>query len=231
MKKINFIVILLLMNVLAVSAQEVIRLYKGKAPGSEKWNWDEKVITDPATGNHSVLNVSTPTLTVYKPAPANANGSAVIICPGGAFHVLDIDNEGYNVAKILAQKGFTAFVLKYRLLHLNPNNPFAGMADKMKDFKKFESIMDEDVPLAVNDGKAAMDYVKNNAAVYKIDPAKVGIIGFSAGGTVAAGIAYAKEPAVRAAFVAAIYPYLSPFAANQVPADAAPLFIAVAQDD
>jgi acetyl esterase/lipase len=211
--------------------REIISLYKGKGPGSEQWNWEEKILTDPSTGNRTVINVSDPTLAVYRPDPAHTNRGAVIICPGGAFHVLDIDNEGYRVAKILAEKGFTAFVLKYRLLHLDPKNPFAGMGDKMIDFKKLEAVMDVDVPLAINDGKAAMAFVKDHAKNYKIEPSKVGIIGFSAGGTVAAGIAYATNEKERAAFVATLYPYLAPFKGLEVPSGAAPLFIAVAEDD
>ncbi|SDH75121.1 hypothetical protein SAMN05192573_11296 [Mucilaginibacter gossypii] len=152
-----------MMNTVKGYAQEVIKLYNGKAPGSEQWKWEEKTLTDPSTGNRTVINVSDPTLTVYRPNPAHNNGSAVIICPGGAFHVLDMDNEGYRVAKILAEKGFTAFVLKYRILQLDPKDPFAGMEEKMKDFKKFVSVMDADVPLAIGDGKAAMAFVKDHA--------------------------------------------------------------------
>lgn len=81
------------------------------------------------------------------------------------------------------------------------------VAEKAKDFKQFEKIMDQDVPLAIADGNAAMTYIKNNAAKYKIDPAKIGIIGFSAGGTVAAGLAYSTQKGDIPAFAATIYPY------------------------
>jgi dienelactone hydrolase len=99
--------------------QEIIRLWDGPAPGSENWTqketvyeylspiWNEK--------NVALFNVVDPTLTVYMPAPEKATGTAIIVCPGGGFSALSWDNEGPNVAKKLAEKGITAFVLKYRI--------------------------------------------------------------------------------------------------------------------
>src|SRR5258705_12069654 len=100
-------------------AQTVIPLYNGAAPGSETWNWDEKEIkVDIGT---IVSDVTHPSLTVY--VPENPNGTAVIIAPGGAFHVLAFDLEGTEVAKRLNAKGITAFVLKYRVVHEDPAHP------------------------------------------------------------------------------------------------------------
>ena len=90
------------------NAQTVIPLYNGAAPGSETWNWNEKEIK--ADIGTIVMDVSHPSLTAY--LPANPNGTAVIIAPGGAFHALAIDLEGVEVAKALNAKGITAFVLK-----------------------------------------------------------------------------------------------------------------------
>src|SRR5213593_1265048 len=90
------------------NAQTVIPLYNGAAPGSESWNWNEKEIK--ADGGAIVMDVSHPSLTAY--VPANPNGTAVIIAPGGAFHVLAFNHEGTEVAKRLNAKGITAFVLK-----------------------------------------------------------------------------------------------------------------------
>ncbi len=97
-------------------SQEPIHLYKGPAPGSESWDWNEKVAETP--GGRIISDVTEP---VLLPFPAtDPTGAAVVVAPGGAFHVLAIDNEGIQVAKWLNQKGVTVFVLKYRLVHPNP---------------------------------------------------------------------------------------------------------------
>ena len=88
-----------------VHAQQVIRLYEGKAPGSENWNWSEKESPKNGFGTRLVYNVVDPTLTAYLPPTALANGTAVIVAPGGAFHILSIENEGIAVAKWLNAHG------------------------------------------------------------------------------------------------------------------------------
>src|SRR5881392_4453073 len=115
MKKI--LVLLLIISSFAHAQQKVIQLYNGAAPGSEKWNWEEKENNKNMWSTKVVYNVSHPTLTVFTPDASVANGTAVIICPGGAFHALSINSEGSEVAKWLNKKGVTAFVLKYRLVH------------------------------------------------------------------------------------------------------------------
>src|SRR6201982_3865018 len=117
MKKILFSLVLFI--ALSSHAQTVIPLYNGAAPGSENWNWDEKQIK--ADIGTIVMDVSHPSLTAY--VPANPNGTAVVIAPGGAFHVLAFDLEGTEVAKRLIAKGITAFVLKYRVVHDDPAHP------------------------------------------------------------------------------------------------------------
>jgi dienelactone hydrolase len=117
---VNFVFLLVLTLVCSnISAQEVIRLWDGPAPGSENWTqketayeylspiWKEK--------NIALFNVVDPTLTIFLPSPEKANGTAIIVCPGGGFSALSWDNEGPNVAKMLAEKGIVAFVLKYRI--------------------------------------------------------------------------------------------------------------------
>src|SRR3982751_293975 len=84
-------------------------------PGSEKWNWHEQ--SENRNGSRMVRNVVTPTLTLYKPAAGKANGTSVIIAPGGAFRFLMVDYEGVDVARWLTQRGITAFVLRYRVMH------------------------------------------------------------------------------------------------------------------
>src|SRR3954464_3288240 len=83
--------------------QKVIQLYNGAAPGSENWNWDEK-FQDSSKNmfrTNLVYDVSKPTLTVYAPDPSVANGTAIVICPGGGFHLLSINSEGIDVANWL----------------------------------------------------------------------------------------------------------------------------------
>ena len=152
----------------------------------------------------STADVTRPTLTVFKPAPEVKNGTAIVICPGGGFMALSIASEGTDVAKYLAAKGVTAFVLKYRLAHTGEDGTteFGALyADK----QKFGDMMKSEVPLAVADGLAAVTYVRQHAAEWGISPDKVGIIGFSAGGVVAAQVAVRYAPEGRPAFAAPIY--------------------------
>src|SRR6266498_3994689 len=98
-------------------AQDVIPLYTGPAPGSAQENYSEKQYFSDTWHTDVVTNVTKPTLTLFRPASGSANGSAVVICPGGGFMALSISSEGTVVAKWLAARRVTAFVLKYRLMH------------------------------------------------------------------------------------------------------------------
>src|SRR5689334_11346626 len=98
-------------------AQEVIPLYPGVPPGSTEANYAEKAYFSHVWNTDVVTNVTKPTLTVYKPSGGSGNGNAVVVCPGGGFMALSITSEGIDVAKWLAARGMTAFVLKYRLAH------------------------------------------------------------------------------------------------------------------
>src|SRR5258705_3361794 len=91
----------LLLAGVAHTQQKVIRLYDGAAPGSEKWNWDEKENDKNMWNTKVVYNVSHPTLTVFTPDVSIANGTAAIICPGGAFFALSINSERFDVANWL----------------------------------------------------------------------------------------------------------------------------------
>jgi acetyl esterase/lipase len=223
--------VLLLFCVPIVQAQQVIPLYPGKAPGSESWTWQEKESTQNMFKTRVVYNVVNPSLTAYLPDRANANGTAVIICPGGAFHTLSIDSEGIEVAKWLNANGVTAFVLKYRLVHSLTDDPVAELLPKMSDFKKLDAENAPVVPLAIADGRKAIEYVKQHATEFGINPSRIGIMGFSAGGTVAAGVAFSYTPANPPAFVAPIYAYMGALDKTTVPTDAPPLFVAAATDD
>lgn len=226
-----FLLLVLLISVANfMLAQGVIKLYEGNAPGSESWTWSEAYIEKTAWNTPIVYNVSEPTLTVIKPEAGKANGTALVICPGGGFFALSIENEGLGVARWLAAKGVTCFVLKYRLAKASGDDPIqdfnASFTDKELQAKQLASV-----PMAIADGKQAIAYVRKNAAQMGIDPNKIGIMGFSAGGTVAgsAGFGYTAEN--KPDFVAPIYAFLPPEMQGTVAADAPPMFIAVASDD
>jgi acetyl esterase/lipase len=211
------------------NAQTIIPLYNGAAPGSENWNWDETQIK--ADIGTIVSDVSHPSITAY--VPANPNGTAVIIAPGGAFHVLAFDLEGTEVAKRLNAKGITAFVLKYRVVHNDPAHPENSIGNLFatKNFKKLDSLNAPVVPLAMQDGLTAVKYVRQHAAEYKIDPNKIGFMGFSAGGTVTMCVAYNATDESRPNFVAPIYAYEGAIIGSAVPSANTPIFITAASDD
>lgn len=210
--------------------RKVIQLYNGAAPGSEKWDWNEAVSDSNAWQTKAVYNVSHPTLTVFEPDSKEASGTAVIICPGGAFHALSINSEGYDVARWLAKKGVTCFVLKYRLAHSVTTDPIKEMNDKWGS-KEFNDEMQAVIPLDIADGRAAIAYVRQHASEYNIKKDKIGIIGFSAGGTVAASTAFSYSSDNRPDFVAPIYAYMPSQLMAKVAEDAPPMFIAAASDD
>lgn len=213
-------------------AQKVIPLYSGEAPGSEEWNWNEAEMYSDLWETRVVYNVSKPTLTAYFPPVTVANGTAVVICPGGAFHALSIDSEGVDVAKRLNAMGVTAFVLKYRLVKSETSDPVKELSIKMAQQKKFDADNARLIPIALADGLEAVRYVRTHAAELRINPARVGILGFSAGGTVAAGVALKGEGETMTAFVGSVYAYL-PASLRELSAapDAPPMFIAAASDD
>ncbi len=213
-----------------VHAQKVIRLYPGAAPGSESWTHQEKEYFSQIFNTEVVTNVSQPTLTAYLPEPAIANGTSVIICPGGGFHALSINSEGVDVAKWLNTKGVTAFVLKYRLVPTGDDGTKELMA-KIGDRKKMDADNAAVVPLAVADGLAAVSYVRKRATEFGISPQRIGLMGFSAGGTVTASVAFQYSADNRPDFVAPVYAYMGAVKAGDVPKDAPPMFIVAATDD
>jgi acetyl esterase/lipase len=216
---------------LAYSQEQVIKLYPQGAPGSENWTWSESEMKIPGTDVRFIYNISDPTLTVFKADPEIATGTAVIVCPGGAFQFLSIDSEGYLVAEWLNNHGITVFVLKYRLSHSETDNPFQELMAKMADMDKFNEDIRPVVSMDIADGKAAIAYVRNHADEFGISKNKIGIMGFSAGGTVTTGVAYTYDKESRPDFVAPIYPYVGSFEKPAVPSDAPPMFILVASDD
>src|SRR5580658_8887386 len=195
-------IVLLLVSI--ASAQDVIPLYPGAAPGSTQESYPEKQYFSKVWNTDVVTNVTRPTLMVFKPTPELKINTAVVICPGGGFMALSIASEGTDVAKYLAARGVTAFVLKYRLAHTG-EDATQEFGPLFADRPKFDETMKTVEPLAVADGLAAVAYVRQHAAEWGISPDRVGIIGFSAGGAVTAEVATRYAPEGRPAFVAPIY--------------------------
>lgn len=167
MKKILIPLFFLLAIMVKINAQEVIPLYKGAIPGAKSAPADYKETTViGADGVSRVSMVTDPALIAY--LPAKPNGTAVIICPGGGYSILAIDKEGTAVAKKFNEIGITAFVLKYRL-----------PSDLIMEDKSFGPLQD---------ALQAIYLVRKNASVWNIDPAKIGIMGFSAGGHLAGSL-------------------------------------------
>jgi acetyl esterase/lipase len=221
--------ILLTLTCLQAAAQEkVIRLYDGPAPGSEGWQQTEQESRTNLWQTRVVFNVANPTLTVLTPEAGKANGTAVIICPGGAFFALSIDSEGLEVARWLNTKGVTCFVLKYRLVECKTDDPTREVMSR----GPLDNVVAPIVKLALADGLAAIGYVRKHAGEFGVNPERIGIIGFSAGGTLAVSVALNYTAETRPNFVAPIYPsYSWAIKGDGVPVDAPPAFILAASDD
>ena len=210
------------------AAQDIVPLYPGTPPGSTEEKYPEKQYHAKEWDEDIIANVTKPTLTIFKPSPELKNGTAVVICPGGGFMALSFATEGEIVAKYLAAKGVTAFVLKYRVAHTgeDASQEFTALyADK----PKYDAMLQSAVPLAVEDGVEAVRYVRQHASEWGISPDRVGVIGFSAGGFIAAEVAVRHAPEGRPAFAAVIYG--GSIKDAPVPTDAPPMFIAAATDD
>ena len=201
----------------AQTNKPVIYLWSNGAPGFETKKNDPEEAKD-----YWVKSINNPSLTVYAAPKDKATGGAVIICPGGGHSLLVIDAEGKDAAEYFNSIGITAFVLKYRL------------------FRQEKTPYTKDNTL--QDGRRAMRLVRQQAALYAIDTSKIGIIGFSAGGELAAWVAFnsPKEQLVKtdsidatpckANFLILIYP--GPLAVpDDLNGNTPPLFMAAANDD
>jgi acetyl esterase/lipase len=213
-----------------------LRLWPGKAPGSENWTVPESITN--RGGNRVATNVSDPTLTVYLPDASKANGAAVLVAPGGALQALSLDGEGVRVAEWLNGKGIAAFVLKYRLRQQQSAQNAAGgppaggvPRQELKIVKgnanpaPGDAVLDEVLRMGVADAQQALLLVRRNAEQWHVDPKRVGMMGFSAGGGVSVGTVVANVPGASADFLISVYgPSLQDV---NVPASAPPLFVAV----
>lgn len=183
-------------------------------------------------GGRMARNVNVATLTPFLPDPANATGAAVIVAPGGAFRTLMMDGEGYDVARWLAAHGIAAFVLKYRTIETPRDTPnyFRVMGQFMSGLssptvRAANLVTPND---ALEDAQTAVHLVRTRANEWRVDPQRVGFVGFSAGAILAVSVGTASDVADRPNFIAPIYGSL---AARSVPTDAPPMFLAIALDD
>ncbi len=201
-------------------------------PAKESWfrQWGEPM----------VRNVSDATLTPYLPDPAKANGTAVIVAPGGGFRWLSINNEGWKIAKALNAQGVAAFVLKYRLIPTPPT--LDGLKESMN--RMFAPVTPAagkpageappppkppawDLSNQQADAEAAYALIVKNADKWHVDTKRIGMMGFSAGAGLTMHCTLHSQT-MKLAFIAPIY---GGQGAVEVPKDAPPLFVALAIDD
>ncbi len=214
-----------------ISAQDVIPLYKDPLPGSENWDWSEAISKYSPEDSRFVYNISKPSVTVYSPPYYLKTGTAVVVAPGGGFHFLNWDNEGTKVAKWLNSKGITAFVLKYRVAKSITDDPAKELSLQMADPEMLNNKIAPIVKLAMEDGLAAIEYIRSNAVTYEVNPDQIGMMGFSAGATLTMSVAYNANKNNRPNFIAPIYAYEPAIIGSQLPQKKTPIFLAVAGDD
>ena len=211
----------------APAEPDAIPLYGDATPGSV-----ETEIWATYFGQFPVVrNVTHPTLTPFLPDPARATGAAVVVAPGGAFMLLAIDPEGWRVARALNERGIAAFVLKYRVME-TPED--IAEATALMNQRTLEGIADPtkqptiQYPPSTDDALAALAMVRARSTEWGVDPNRVGMIGFSAGAMTSLNTVMAAEEGQGPNFFGYIY---GPQPSVEVPADAPPMFNAIAFDD
>lgn len=232
----------------------VVKLYPGPAPGSEKWTQKEIWYPFGKASTKAVRNVVEPNITAYLPTPETATGTGVVVAPGGAFRMLVYEGEGSLIAEWLQRHGVAAFVLKYRISDSGTEEEYAKNQAQQRaaqaagggrgaqggngggrgaNAAPANNANAQNVIRAMGaaDGLRAIEVVRQHAAEWHLDPAKVGIMGFSAGGYVAVQAAVDHTPANRPAFVAAIYACCENAAEIKIPDDAPPIFFLHAYND
>jgi acetyl esterase/lipase len=228
---------------------EVIRLWPDGPPSTLEGVGPEITFRGSVgtAGDAAMLrNVSEPTLTTFLPTNGKSNGIGVIVCPGGCWRILALEHEGVDVAHWLAAHGYTAFLLKYRVrgtpaaqadydawelklssqidLTRRGRTAFRAIMGEIEPYEIFRAAREA----AADDGRRAVAIVRERAKQWDIDPAKVGMIGFSAGAFLVVDVALDPR-ATPLAFVAPIYG--GETLGRAVPSDAPPLFTVMAQDD
>ncbi len=233
---------------MTAQSEDVIRLWPDGPPTVLEGVGPEVEFRGPvgvAEGSLMLRNVSESSLRVFLPTNGKPNGVGVIVCPGGGWRLLAWEHEGLDVAKWLAAHGYTAFLLKYRVrgtpvLQTEYDAQMVKLmsgVDQSRRGRKAPRAMSDVVPAemirepraaAADDGRRAVAIVRERARQWDIDPAKVGMLGFSAGAFLVVDVAMDPR-AAPLAFVAPIYG--GETLGRTVPADAPPLFTVMAQDD
>ena len=206
------------------TAPVVVALYPAKSTAALAAEGGAETVRVTEQGEHVVSNVHAPSLTVY--LPANASGTAartaVIVVPGGGYRELWMDHEGYDVARFLNEHGIAAFVLKYRLPRA-PDSRYTILGDSLGDLLR------------------AVRLVRSRAADWSLNPRRIGVLGFSAGGNLAGLGVMKSDPGIpdspegidrtssRPDFAALIYP--GPFEELRLEAGDPPLFLLCGSDD
>jgi acetyl esterase/lipase len=210
-----------------------IPLYPGMAPGSEKWEWTERSLTN-RNGLPMAQDVVRPVLLHYPAERSQAAGVAMIVAPGGGFRTLMMSYEGVDIARRLNAMGIDAFVLKYRLLYSGPDSPRvpaedpAAAAERPKIVGVYKGQAGQDVvALAAEDGQQSVRLVRERAGEFGVQADRIGMMGFSAGGVLTASTLFGPA-ATRPDFAAIIY---GAWEIKETPSPAPPLFLAVAADD
>ena len=208
---------------------DAVVLGTGPLPGAtETESWHRQY------GSAFARNVTVATLTPYLADPAKATGAAVIVAPGGGFRTLSMENEGSDLARALAARGVSAFVLKYRLnqtpgemaeFERSMREMFAGGGARPP--RNSPQSMAASLDPQIADARAAFELVRARGAEWGIDADRIGMVGFSAGAMLTMATAVTAKDA-RPAFIGNIY---GPLGEVTVPADAPPLFVALAADD
>lgn len=193
------------------------------------WNTAEKEYFSKIWNTKVITNVAVPRLEVFE--ADQPNGTSVIVAPGGGLYGLSIESEGRDVAKWLNNHGITAFVLKYRLVPTGEDGIKEITEEGTTNPTKIGERVAPVLPLSIADGLAAITYVRNNAKAMKLDPNKIGFMGFSAGGAVTMGVTFNYSKATRPDFIVPVYPWMTVIGDYKIPEDAPPMLVICASDD
>ncbi len=176
------------------------------------------------TDQYNFQNISIPTIHVFLPDKKLNTKTAMIVCPGGAMRANAIHHEGFDVAKALNERGIAAFVLKYRLVPIQLIGKDEGLYHPYSKEKK-------QLAYGHLDALNAIAHVRENALKYEINPDKIGIMGFSAGGAVTMEATYKSSEKNRPNFIAPIYPWMKIVDDQEPPAYGPPIFIVCTTED